>query len=227
LRVLEMPTGGARFDVATHHGEVLRIVFATHSPLGVTAHADGTVLLWHAHRMGRSATTPGPLSAAQLEALWADLGSDDARAAHAAIDRLLGRPGQAFPLLKQRLSLEPPSTAFLLQQWLAELDSPSFKVREAAVKHITKVGKFAEPALRRFLESGPSLESARRVELLLGMLTKREDGWDPAALRAARAVEVLERLGTAEARFLLAALARQTPESWASREARVVLERLR
>jgi hypothetical protein len=60
---------------------------------------------------------------------------------------------------------------------------------------------------------------------LLGSLNKRlpDAGW----LRTWRALEVLEQIGTTEARAALAALAEGTPRSWLTLEARAALRRLR
>jgi hypothetical protein len=48
----------------------------------------------------------------------------------------------------------------------------------------------------------------------------------PEALRGLRVLQVLEQVGSPEARQVLAALARGRPEDWLTREARGALERL-
>jgi hypothetical protein len=54
----------------------------------------------------------------------------------------------------------------------------------------------------------------------------RSGGASPDALRAPRAMEVLEQAGTAEARKLLETLAHGAPEALLTREAQAVLGRL-
>jgi hypothetical protein len=89
---------------------------------------------------------------------------------------------------------------------------------------LEKLGDVARPALRRVLEGKPNLEVRRRVEALL---KKIEDG-PPAAeeVGALRAVEVLEALGTAEARRLLEDLARGDKGARLTQEAGAALQRL-
>jgi hypothetical protein len=53
-----------------------------------------------------------------------------------------------------------------------------------------------------------------------------ESGSSPETVRLVRAVEVLEHIGTAEARELLELLARGTPEARITREAKAALTRL-
>src|SRR5262249_16334005 len=89
---------------------------------------------------------------------------------------------------------------------------------------LPKRGRLAEPALRKALEGGPLLEVRQRLQRLLedlgGPVTS------PQVLRASRAVQVLEQLGSAEARAVLLPLTRGAPEDWVTVEARAALERL-
>jgi hypothetical protein len=54
-----------------------------------------------------------------------------------------------------------------------------------------------------------------------------DPGTIPPCLRELRAVEALERIGSAEARHLLEAVASGPPDALLTREARMALERLR
>lgn len=87
------------------------------------------------------------------------------------------------------------------------------------------MGETAKPALRKALAGKPSLEMRRRVEPIV----KNLESWpasSSAALRDWRALEVLEHLGTPEARRLLRQLADGVPEAGLTREAKAVLQRL-
>jgi len=70
----------------------------------------------------------------------------------------------------------------------------------------------------------PSREVLRRAEALLSKLNRRR--LDPEQTRAARAVDVLEQIGTPEARQLLEALAQGAPGAWLTDQAQAVLHRL-
>jgi hypothetical protein len=88
---------------------------------------------------------------------------------------------------------------------------------------LAALGERARPALRAALKAGGSLERRRRIEQLLGALDAGASG---EALRSVRAVEVLEGIGSSEARQVLAALADGLPSARLTREARAALQRL-
>jgi hypothetical protein len=115
--------------------------------------------------------------------------------------------------------------AFLFHQALiAELDSEAFAVRDAAMKELTRLGDEVGPSLRDALDKAPSAESRRRIEGLLAKLERL--GTSGESMRQARAVEVLEHIGTAEARQFLAKLADGASGTWLTREAKASLDRV-
>jgi hypothetical protein len=155
--------------------------------------------------------------------LWAQLASPDAAVAYRAVCALADRPAEAVALLKSRLRPAAAPDAGRLARLIADLDGPDFDTRERATRELQRLGEQAEPALRRARAAGPGDESRRRIDQILagrGAIT------DPELLRAIRGVEVLERIGTPEARHLLKALAEGAPEARLTREARASLERL-
>ncbi len=172
------------------------------------------------------AARPGrDLKAEELPRLWADLASEDVLRARRAVWALAKAPGPGVALLKEHL--RPAAVAVdraRLAQALKELDDDSFPVREKATKDLEKAGEVAEPLLREALKAKPSPEASHRIEALL---VKLEDAaYAPAWQRARRALEVLEWVGTPEARELLAAVAKGTPEARLTREAKACLKRL-
>ena len=106
---------------------------------------------------------------------------------------------------------------------LAQLDSDEFAVREKATQALLALGEQAESALRTALAGNSSLEVRRRVEMILEQL---EPSKSLARLRALRAVEVLEHIGTPEAREVLEKLANGAPEARLTQEAKASLGRL-
>jgi hypothetical protein len=81
----------------------------------------------------------------------------------------------------------------------------------------------AAPILVKVLEKKPSLDLKNRVEELL----KRGRNLPPAnRLRVVRALEVLERIATPEARQVLATLAEGDADAWLTRESKTSLLRL-
>jgi hypothetical protein len=81
------------------------------------------------------------------------------------------------------------------------------------------------PALLKALAAKPGVEKKRRLQRLLeGM--PADAGPVPALVRPLRAVELLERLATPEARRLLETLAGGQPDDRLTAEARAALRRL-
>jgi hypothetical protein len=185
-----------------------------------TGHPDTTVLLWDLTPPSRPAT---PLSAAELEARWADLAGADGSRAQAALTSLADVPGQTVPLLLDRLHPAQPPTPDELRRLLADLDNADFARREAAGKRLTELGELAETALRDGVRGEPSPEVKRRVEALLAGLRLVQT---PEARRHLRAVRVLEGIGSPDARQILERLAKGASEARLTREAKATLERL-
>jgi hypothetical protein len=78
--------------------------------------------------------------------------------------------------------------------------------------------------LRQALERRPSPETRRRLNDLLALPAGRLRG--PEVLRALRATQALEYVGTPAARQVLAALAQGSPQARVTQEAKATLERL-
>src|SRR5213078_2444880 len=91
------------------------------------------------------------------------------------------------------------------EKLLANLDAKQFKVRQAAALELEKLGDLAGDAINKRLAAKPPLEVAQRLESLRDKLgAPLSPG---PLLQALRAVEVLEGIGTPEARQLLESLA--------------------
>jgi len=105
-----------------------------------------------------------------------------------------------------------------LQSLLAELGDPRFEARERAEREVRQVGDAAEPAIREFLAGTPPAEARRRAERMLS-------DWDAARLRDDRVLELLEHLGTAEARTLLAEWAAGPAGLWRTDQAQAAVRR--
>jgi hypothetical protein len=86
------------------------------------------------------------------------------------------------------------------------------------------MGEAAEAGLRKALAAGPSAEVTRRLERLLLNLRSTEPAGE--RLRTLRALQVVELMGTPEARQFLEALAKGEADAWLTGEARAALQRL-
>jgi WD40 repeat protein len=217
----EVSTGGERRRFLGHQGHVTCLALSPDGRRLVSGSSDATALVWDVTGgLGRAGATPAPLSAARLDAAWADLASDKADAAYQAMCALAQSPDQAVPLFRAHLRPVPAADLKRLGERLRELDSDEFAVREQAERALAEAGEAAEPTLRASLSASPSAEARSRLERLLQRLG------GPEHLRRDRALEVLEWDAGKEARELLHELARGMPGARLTREARACLDRL-
>jgi WD40 repeat protein len=209
-----------------HEGAVQTLAFSRDGQSLASGSNDTTILVWDTTTFKRvTAPALANLSPKEVEALWADLIGDDARKAGQGILRLTLAPKQVTPFLQERLKPVVPVDPKIINQLIADLDSDSFQARSKASDDLAKLGDLAVPPLRKLLAAQPSLESRRRAETLLEKLTAGILSGEQ--IRLVRAVEVLEKLGPAEARKLLETLAAGAPGALSTREAQMVLERMR
>jgi RNA polymerase sigma factor (sigma-70 family) len=224
IQLWDVDTGEELLRRTAAQAPVSCLAFAPDARSLATGHADGSILVWGLTGAGKA--TAGPArqpDARQLERWWADLAGDDARRAHAAIRDLAAVPEPAVRLFRDRLRPVAEGPSDRLRGLIADLDRPEFERREAAAKQLTALGERAGPALREALHAGPSAEQRRRIRRLLDALDGAPSG---EAVRPLRAVEVLERLGSGEARAVLETLATGVPGARLTRDAQASLKRL-
>jgi hypothetical protein len=157
-----------------------------------------------------------------LNGIWTDLAGKDGERAYAAV-RSLSEVVGVLPFIDKRLRPVPNMGPVGISNRIADLDDDDFDRREAATKELAALGAQAEPALRKALEETTSAEVRSRIKPLLKAL----DEWvvtDPDLLRALRAIWVLERIGTPEARAVLEGLAQGAPEARQTKEAQAALD---
>ncbi len=118
-----------------------------------------------------------------------------------------------------------PVEAKQLDKLIAKLDDDEFEVRESATKELIALGAAAEPAMRKALSGAPSAEARVRLENILGQLTKGAEG-NKNRLGLLRALEVLETIGTPEARKLVEGLAKGADLAELTVEAKATLARM-
>jgi hypothetical protein len=217
VRLWEVATAQERISLSRHWEPVTALTFRPGGRILASGSADTTILLW-------DLTAGTPPAAGDDKALWADLTGGDAARAHRACCTLVRDPRRGLALLGERLRPVPPPDANSLARLVADLDSDLFESRERASRELEKLARLAEPALRRLLERPPSAEARHRALHLL----EKTEATHPSTERlcAVRATEVLERLGTPEARSLLTKLAAGAGGAWLTAEAQAALRRL-
>ena len=162
-----------------------------------------------------------------MEGYWKGLAREDEDEACEAQEWLTRTPQAerlTIPFLRNHVKPDPPPDAERLRKLIADLADDRFTVRQTAQQELEKLGELAVPSLKKVLTGQPALETRKRVEELLDTLTASSLSGDQ--VRLVRAVEVLDRLNTAEARQILETLAKGAPGALPTREAQAVLDRL-
>jgi hypothetical protein len=225
VRLWQTATGEERGRFVGHRGHVHALAFLADGRTLVSASNDTTALLWAVAVLTQPEMPSAEgLQPKELEGLWADLAGEDAARAHRAVCRLAAAPREVLPFLQGKVRPAAAADAERLAQLIKDLDSNQFAARKEAAAELEALGDLAEPALRRALQGKPSPEVRRRIEGLLHKLQGPVTSL--GQLRLLRVVEALERAGTPETRRLLEVLAKGTPESRLTQEAKQSLERL-
>jgi WD40 repeat protein len=203
---------------------VVCLAFSPDSRVLATGHADSTILLWDMTIGSRALRGPAEEpDARELERWWADLASDDARTAYAAIRVMSAAPEEALPLLRDRLRPAAVVPADQLRGLIAELDSDAFPRRQAASARLAALGEQAHAALQAARKGSPSVELRRGIDALLADSCRVRSS---EVLRSLRGVEVLESIGGAGACRVVEALAAGAPDARLTREAQAALARM-
>jgi hypothetical protein len=221
----EVATGGEIARQPAHRDDVRELIVSANGGCLATTSWDHAILIWD---LTRRATDDRPrgamLTATEIPALWADLASPDAKKGRRAVETLIAAPGQTVPLLRERLKPATLPDAKKLAALIADLGSDDFDRRQEAEQNLHRLGEIAVPALQKSLAGNPPLEARRRIEGLLKKSNSAELSAD--ALRGVRAVQVLEAIGSHEARALLQALADGAAASRQTQDAKASLQRL-
>ncbi len=224
MRIWDLVTGKELKQFKGHQGEVTTLSLAADGKTLASGSKDTTILIWDISALKAAPPTLAELSSKDVEALWADLLSADGIKAGKSIQVLALASRTSVPFLKGQLKPVVPVEQKVLNRLIADLESDNFPVRSKALEDLEKLGELAVPPLTRVLAGDPPPETRKRAEELLEKLSGSLLSGE--RLRLVRAVEVLEKAGTPEARQVLEILARGAPGALPTREAQDALTRL-
>jgi hypothetical protein len=213
---------------STMDGVTTRGTFAgclAYSPDGrllATGHPNSTILLWD---LPLPPSPPQTFTAPELNRLWTALAGADAPAGWRAIWRLAEAPSDALPFLRARLKPVAPAPLDQVRQQIRALDDDAFQRRQEAVNRLKAWGVLAAPAVREALRGEVTIDKKRLLDDVLAAAESPQP-LDHESLRQIRAVTVLERIDSPEARQILTKLAQGVDLAPLTRSARGALQRL-
>jgi WD40 repeat protein len=223
VHVWDVTTGKEVANFTGHIGGITTVAFAPDGGRVASGSTDTTALVWDLPPAAAKAPNQ-VLTAEQVDAQWEGLVDANAAKAFAAICALAASPKEAVALFKDRLQPAPPLDADKVQKLLVQLDSDRYKERQQASAELIKMGERVVPELDKVMAAKPALDLQRRVENLLERLAGPKLIGEQ--LRVFRAVEVLERIGTPEAREVLERLANGAPGAIVTSSSQAAIQRL-
>jgi WD40 repeat protein len=221
IRLFDVARGQPLQPLVGHRGWVRAVAFAPEGKSLLSLGVDNKVLTWP---LGQALQPWQPkhdrLSADALEALWKELLDEDVVTGYAAMRNLAARPGQALALLREQIKPVLASDSQQVGDLVATLAGNDFNACKRAAIELRKRADLALPALRKTIGRGDDEIQRRLLERLEAEYPTREQ------LRALRALEVLELMGTPEATKLLGDLATGAQESMLASRAKAIKDRL-
>jgi WD40 repeat protein len=210
-----------RFD--GHAEKITALSFSRDGRRLVSTSVDHTAVVWDMSVLAAEPNVPAPPRDAALKIWWSWLTEIKGTRHGVAMTMFQDRPKESVAFFRASLAPVRPIPAEQLQRWAADLSSPSYTTRLQAMKSLRGADEQALPILEATLKT-ESLEARFRAAQLL---RENENLLDyPHRLQHMRAVEVLERIATPEARALLEEWAQGDPPARLTREASAALKRL-
>ena len=216
-------------DVASfrgHRGIVCSLAFSGDGNTLYSGGADGTILVWDIHEQMQQARKAQPLEPKEAAQLWDELVDVDGKKAFHALVSLASAPEVAVKLLKEHLKPAQETDTSAIAKLVAALDSEEFEKRDKAYQALATIGKPARDELLKALEKKPNLEVATRLQMLLDLAKTSPSQPTAESLREILAVEILETIGTPEARTVIEELSRGLNAARLTEEARAALQRI-
>jgi hypothetical protein len=204
-----------------HTGAILPLAFTPDGRRLLSRSSDATVLVWDMGAVPAPVVRESRRTSQELDALWEALGGDG-QEADEAMRQMATCPAQTVGRMQQFLNPIEKGLTERISGWVRDLDAEDFEMRQRASARLAEVDQEAGESLRLALEKEPSLEMRRRILELL----ERSKRPSPQRLRVLRSVQLLEWLGTPQARRILEALATGAPEAEQTRAAASALARL-
>jgi WD40 repeat protein len=222
LYLWDLATGKELTTLKGHTGGITAIAVSPDGTTVATASSDTTGLVWDVAHLDRRGFEAKNL---YHEDAWKALAETDAAQAYDAIWSMVANSQDTLGMLQTRLKPAPFVEVTQVQQLIGQLDDPQYKVRQKANLALLKMGDRVQEAVEKALAGNPPLEARKRLQDMDAKLSSPI--LQGEALRACRAIEVLECIGTPQARQLVRLLAEGAPGASTTTAAQQAIKRMK
>ena len=205
IRLWNLRTGQETSPLVGHQAMVSALVFSVDGRRLMSLDGSGLKLDWDARRLSTTAFAKlRPPSDSEMTDLWDSLGDADAFQTYRTARLLAADPKRAVAFLKDRLQPVPPGNTAVINQLVADLQNPNGSVRRKAMAALRTHGEAALGALLKMAPNNPGFN--QNISLMINRL--ESTGNTRERQQSVRAVQVLEQIGTTEAKELLEKLSK-------------------
>lgn len=212
-------TGDLLWEQPTQMTKVQAAAFSPDGTMLATGHEDSTIVLWNvadlqSKRAARQANS-------SVQAWWNQLGDKDARMAYQSIWKLAEAGQSAITFIDEHVRPIKPVDPAQVYQWIEDLDSKVFAIRDAASKALAQAGHQVETQLEKTLKQELKPETRKRLQ----QIWDQTDTCSAEVLQLLRSLEVLEHQGTSEAKAVVQKISQGDPAHLATKRAKLALIR--
>jgi WD40 repeat protein len=224
IRVWDMLTRTLVHEFTGHRSTVSVLAFAPTLLALASGGSDSTTLVWDL--TGMKLARRGPRAAGRkLAASWKDLSNEGEAHGYRAMWELVAAGDKAADFLRGKLKPATMPSPARLARLVRDLDSDDFSTRERAAEELTDYPSDSLKEIGTALSKAKSAEAKQRARRILSQL--RRGIPPPERLAALRAIQALERIGTAAAERVLATLATGAAAAVQTQDAKAAFARLR
>lgn len=223
ISIWEAASGAIRQQFKLTGRNVQTIAFSPDGKYIAVALSDTTI---NVYEIAPVPPVTGKVDEDAVNKLWDTLNDSNGINAFNAMSQLQLAPELTIKLFKANLkpSDNVQTDDEKIKKLISNLDSPRYVVRETAMKDLERLGRTALPEVNRMrAKKDISAELQERLDQLILKLNKPDT--TNVHLRPLRAIEILERLNTPEAKQILETLTKGG-ESPTTRAAQEAVERL-